>query len=82
MKAQKFTLLIVDDDEDHRFLFKKAFEGLGTRYKVQLAANGEQAIAYLKGEGEYADRAICGRSDLIAVGPLKRVERPREYLQD
>src|SRR5688500_14545735 len=56
MKAKKFTLLIVDDDEDQRFLFKKAFEGLSIEYRVQLASDGEEAIAYLKGQGKYHDR--------------------------
>jgi CheY-like chemotaxis protein len=56
MKAKKFTLLIVEDDEDQRFFFKKAFEGLGIEYKVQLARDGEEAIAYLKGDGKYHDR--------------------------
>lgn len=56
MKAQKFTLLIVDDDEDARFLAQRTFESLATRYKVQLACNGNEAIAYLKGEGRFADR--------------------------
>jgi len=56
MKAQKLTLLIVDDDADQRFFFKKSFESLGTRYKVQLAADGNEAIAYLKGEGKFGDR--------------------------
>ena len=56
MKAQKFTLLIVDDNENDRFLARHTFESLGTRYKVRLAANGEEAIAYLKGKGKFADR--------------------------
>jgi CheY-like chemotaxis protein len=56
MKAQKYTLLIVDDDEDQRFLAQHTFEVLAIRYKVQLAANGNEAIAYLKGEGRYANR--------------------------
>ena len=56
MKAQKFTLLIVEDDEDQRFFFQKSFEALGLNYKVQLAASGEEALAYLKGEGKYGDR--------------------------
>jgi CheY-like chemotaxis protein len=56
MKAQKYTLLIVDDDENQRFLAQHTFEALATRYKVQLAANGEEAIAYLKGEGPFANR--------------------------
>ncbi len=56
MKAQKFTLLIVDDDECARLLAQRTFESLATRYKVELASNGNEAIAYLKGEGQFADR--------------------------
>ena len=57
MKATKYTLLIVDDDEDQRLIFKKTFQALGTKYKVQLAGSGDEAMAYLKGEGKYKDRA-------------------------
>ena len=56
MKAKKFTLLIVDDDQDHRILAQYTFESLTTKYKIQLAANGQEALAYLKGEGKFADR--------------------------
>ncbi len=56
VKAQKFTLLIVDDDEDARFLAQRTFESLAATYKVQLASSGNEAIAYLKGEGKFADR--------------------------
>ena len=57
MKASKHTLLIVDDDEDQRLIFKRTFEALGTKYKVQLAKDGNEALAYLRGEGKYADRS-------------------------
>jgi CheY-like chemotaxis protein len=56
MKSQKHTLLIVDDDADQRFLAQETFENLYSNYKVQLAASGDEAIAYLKGEGKFADR--------------------------
>lgn len=56
MKAQKHTLLIVDDDEAGRFLTQRTFEHLATKYRVQLAANGDEALAYLKGKGKFADR--------------------------
>lgn len=56
MKAQKFTLLIVDDDENARFLAQTIFESLATRYKVQLASNANEAIDYLKGRGQFANR--------------------------
>ena len=57
MKATKYTLLIVDDDESQLFFFDKTFKSLGTKYKVQLATSGADAIAYLKGEGKYRDRS-------------------------
>src|SRR5688572_16893798 len=57
MKATKYTLLIVDDDEDQRFLLQTSFEKLGTKYKVQVACNGNEALAYLKGEGKFSDRS-------------------------
>lgn len=56
MKAQKFTLLIVDDDENAKFLAKTTFESLATKYTVQLVSSGDEAVAYLKGEDKFADR--------------------------
>jgi CheY-like chemotaxis protein len=56
MEEQKHTMLIVDDDQDQRFLAQRTFESLGTRFKVQLASSGQEAVAYLKGEGRFADR--------------------------
>lgn len=56
MKARKFTLLIVDDDEDARYLAQATFEDLATKYTVQVASSGDEAIAYLKGQGKFADR--------------------------
>src|SRR5689334_22052068 len=56
MKATKFTILIVDDDENDRFFLESAFQNLGPYYKIHALANGDAAIAYIKGEGEYKDR--------------------------
>jgi CheY-like chemotaxis protein len=57
VKAQKFTLLIVDDDADQRLFMKKAFEALAGNYRIQALAGGNEALAYLKGQGKYADRS-------------------------
>jgi CheY-like chemotaxis protein len=56
MKAQKHTLLVVDDDADQRFLAEITFQRLGAKYKIQVASSGNEAIAYFKGEGQFADR--------------------------
>jgi len=56
MKTRNSTLLIVDDDADQLFLFTHTFEKMRTRYTVQLAASGEEAVSYLTALGPFADR--------------------------
>jgi CheY-like chemotaxis protein len=57
MKAQKFTLLIVDDDANDRFFMEHAFQKLGLNYRIHGLASGDEAVAYINGEGQYRDRA-------------------------
>jgi CheY-like chemotaxis protein len=56
MKAQKFTLLIVDDDANDRFFLERAFHKLGFQYRIHALADADEAIAYIKGDGKYEDR--------------------------
>jgi CheY-like chemotaxis protein len=56
MKAQKFSLLIVDDDEDDRFFLEKAFHALGPHYQIHAITDGDEAIAYIQGLGKYRNR--------------------------
>ena len=57
MKATKFTVMLVEDDEDQRAFLRAAFQSFASHYRIQTVANGNEAIAYLKGEGKYSDRA-------------------------
>ena len=58
MKAQKFTLLLVDDDEAQRFFMERSFAALSMNYRIHLLSSGNEAIAYLKGEGKFQDRSV------------------------
>jgi CheY-like chemotaxis protein len=49
-------ILLAEDNEDHAFLVQAAFERAGFPNCLAHVANGEQAIAYLKGQGPYEDR--------------------------
>jgi len=49
-------LLIVDDDENDRFMIQRAFERLNAGYRIQALASGAEALALIKREGVYADR--------------------------
>ena len=53
---EKKTILLVDDSENDLFLMRTAFKKAELNSPLQEVNNGEEAIAYLKGEGRYSDR--------------------------
>jgi len=50
------VVMLVDDSADDLELMRVAFKRAGVRNPIAQAYSGEQAIAYLAGEGQYADR--------------------------
>lgn len=57
MDESNYTILLVEDDENDATLMKMAFEKNKILNPVQWVRDGLEAVAYLNGEGEYADRA-------------------------
>jgi CheY-like chemotaxis protein len=51
------TLLLVEDSPDDVFFMKRALQSAEVALSLQVAATGEQAIAYLSGQNQFADRA-------------------------
>ncbi|GEM_PF-4606915 len=47
-KGQPLDLLLADDDEDTRFIVKRALAKLGAAVHVHEAANGEEALTLLR----------------------------------
>ena len=56
MKNPNFTILAIDDSEDDQMLTTRAFRQIGVTCSINWVSSGEEAIAYLKGEGAFADR--------------------------
>jgi CheY-like chemotaxis protein len=50
------TILIVDDSENDIFLLRAAFKKAGFDHALREVHDGEEAIAYFKGDGVYRDR--------------------------
>jgi len=50
------VILLVEDREDDVLIIAKAFARAALENQVSVVHNGEEAIQYLKGEGQYSDR--------------------------
>jgi len=51
------VILLVEDRQDDVVLIRKAFEKTGVVNPVKVVHTGDEAIAYLAGEGTYSNRA-------------------------
>jgi len=55
--SEHSVILLVEDLEDDILLIRKAFDRAQVPNPLFVVRNGEEAIAYLSGEGKYANRA-------------------------
>lgn len=53
----KHPILVVEDDPNDVFFIKRALKKNHDTTPVYVVANGKEAIAYLRGEGMFEDRA-------------------------
>lgn len=57
MKKYHSTIMVVDDDPHDRTFIEEGFREIGVHDPIHLLKNGAEAIAYMMGEGIYADRS-------------------------
>lgn len=72
-------VLLVEDDPGDVLLTREAFELNKVRNKLHVVGDGEQAMAFLRREGEYAG---APRPDLILLDLNLPRKDGREVLQD
>lgn len=56
MNPAEQTILLVEDDPNDVLLIKRAFAKANVVNPIQVATNGDEAIAYLDGQPPFADR--------------------------
>ncbi|MBC1236222.1 response regulator [Nostoc sp. 2RC] len=56
MNTDQQTILLAEDDSNQVLLIRRALCKANLMQPLQVVSNGEAAISYLCGEGEYADR--------------------------
>ncbi|MGP3931523.1 response regulator [Nonomuraea sp. KM88] len=64
MDVRPIDVLLVEDDQADILLTKEAFDLNKVRNRLNVVNDGEQALAYLRGEGDYRDAT---RPDLILL---------------
>jgi CheY-like chemotaxis protein len=57
MKRHQLHILVIDDDENDLMMIERAFRQNGIGDVIRCLDSGEKGIAYIKGDGEYADRS-------------------------
>jgi CheY-like chemotaxis protein len=65
MGKTSLVILVVDDDPNDLTRIRSAFHAVGVTARVQTAESGEEAIAYLRGEGKLSDRGIYPYPDFV-----------------
>ena len=61
------TILQVEDDSNDVFFFQHAMKKAGVPNPIHVARDGQQAIDYLQGAGEFADRRQFPRPGLVLL---------------
>ena len=65
MTNDEKQILLVEDDENDVFFFRRALRKAELELPLQLVTDGEQAVQYLNGDGKYRDRAAHPLPDII-----------------
>lgn len=65
MQSETLTILMAEDEEHDVFFVRHALRRLAGQHRLYAVHDGEEAIAYLPGKGQYADRTQCPMPNLI-----------------
>jgi CheY-like chemotaxis protein len=57
LRGKGLLILVVEDDLNDTFLLRRAFEKNRIDLPVHVCGDGAEALAYLRGEGAFGDRA-------------------------
>lgn len=72
--ASEHLILWAEDDENDALLFQRAFQKTHSPVALRRVRDGNEAVAYLTGEGDYSDRSRYPLPQLL----LLDVKMPRK----
>ena len=59
------TVLLAEDDANDVWLIKRVLVPMLPRMRFQVVSDGSEAIQYLSGQGQFADRAVSPLPSLV-----------------
>ncbi len=65
--VNSFRVLLAEDNEDDVFLMRQAVRKAGVALDLHAVPDGEEALAYLRGAGDYANRALHPLPDALLL---------------
>ena len=67
LKGEPLTILLVEDDEGHAEITRRNLKAARVANRLLHVGDGQAALDYLQGQGQYADRAVYPRPDLVLL---------------
>jgi CheY-like chemotaxis protein len=67
MAAHERLILLVEDSADDVFLFKRTLATVRFKNPVQAVPHVDEAIRYLEGAGQYADRSLFPLPSIVII---------------
>lgn len=67
MSGSGTAILLVEDDDNDVLLIRRAFTQAGLHHPIQVVRDGDAAVAYLSGDGRYADRSAYPMPGLMLL---------------
>ncbi|MEB3281577.1 MAG: response regulator [Lyngbya sp.] len=67
MNLNDYSILLVEDDANDILFVQRAFRQANLKNPIRIVKDGEQAISYLKGDDEYANRDLYFLPTLILL---------------
>jgi len=67
MTNHKKHILLVEDNPDDRELIQSAFKEVGAPHEFAVVEDGQQAMDYLLGKGEFAEQPTHENPDIILL---------------
>ena len=73
--GENLTILIAEDDSNDVIILKKALERGGIKHPIHVVRDGQEAVEYLRGDGQYRGRTKFPLFPLLTERMTERQRR-------